>query len=41
MSNSFYYGTLLGTKPTSLKVRLGPQIGPRDSRAPASDKDLP
>ena len=41
MSNSVYYSALLGTKPTSLKVRLGPQIGPRDSRAPASDKDLP
>jgi soluble lytic murein transglycosylase len=41
MSNSVYYSALLGTKPTSLKARLGPQIGPRDSRAPASDKDLP
>jgi soluble lytic murein transglycosylase len=41
LSNSVYYSALLGSKPTSLKVRLGPQIGPRDSRAPASDKDLP
>ena len=41
LSNSVYYSALLGSKPTSLKARLGPQIGPRDSRAPASDKDLP
>ncbi len=41
MSNSVYYSALLGSKPTSLKARLGPQIGPRDTRAPASDKDLP
>jgi soluble lytic murein transglycosylase len=41
LSNSVYYSALLGTKPASLKGRLGPQIGPRDTRAPASDKDLP
>jgi soluble lytic murein transglycosylase len=41
LSNSVYYSALLGTKPTSLKARLGPQIGPRDARAPASDKELP
>jgi soluble lytic murein transglycosylase len=41
LSNSVYYSALLGSKPTSLKARLGPQIGPRDSHAPASDKELP
>ncbi len=41
LSNSVYYSALLGTRPTSLKARLGPQIGPRDARAPASDKELP
>ncbi len=41
LSNSVYYSAMLGTKPTSLKARLGPQIGPRDLREPASDKALP
>jgi soluble lytic murein transglycosylase len=41
LSNSVYYSALLGSKPVSLKARLGLQIGPRDARAPASDKDLP
>jgi soluble lytic murein transglycosylase len=41
LSNSVYYSALLGSKPVSLKARLGPQIGPRDTRAPASDKEIP
>jgi soluble lytic murein transglycosylase len=41
LSNSVYYGALLGSKPPSLKARLGPEIGPRDTRAPTPDKDLP
>ena len=41
LSNTVYYSALLGAKPVSLKARLGPQIGPRDLRAPAVDKDLP
>jgi len=41
LSNSVYYNAQLGGKPGSLKARLGPQIGPRDLRAPASDKELP
>jgi soluble lytic murein transglycosylase len=41
LSNSVYYNAMLGGKPISLKARLGPQIGPRDAQAPASDKELP
>ena len=41
LSNAVYYSALLGSKPVSLKDRLGPQIGPRDVRAPAPDKELP
>jgi soluble lytic murein transglycosylase len=41
LSNSVYYGALLGSKPASLKARLGPEIGPRDTLAPAPDKNLP
>ena len=41
LSNTVYYSALLGSKPVSLKARLGPQIGPRDTRAPASDDKLP
>jgi soluble lytic murein transglycosylase len=41
LSNSVYYSALLGGKPVSLKARLGPQIGPRDTRAPPSDDKLP
>jgi len=41
LSNNVYYNALLGGKPTSLKARLGPQIGPRDVQAPASDRELP
>ena len=41
LSNAVYYSALLGDKPVSLKARLGPQIGPRDGLAPASDRDLP
>ncbi len=41
LSNTVYYSALLGAKPVSLKARLGPQIGPRDARAPSVDKELP
>jgi len=41
LSNAVYYNAMLVGKPGSLKARLGPQIGPRDTRAPAPDKDLP
>ena len=41
LSNAVYYNAMLVGKPGSLKARLGPQIGPRDARAPAPDKDLP
>ena len=41
LSNAVYYSALMGSKPVSLKARLGPPIGPRDTAAPASDRDLP
>jgi soluble lytic murein transglycosylase len=41
LSNAVYYNALLGGKPVSLKARLGPPIGPRDTRAPPSDDKLP
>jgi soluble lytic murein transglycosylase len=46
LSNSTYYAALLGAgqdagQPLSLKARLGRMIGPRDSSAPATDKELP
>ena len=41
LSNTVYYSALLGGKPATLKARLGPQIGPRDAGAPASDSELP
>lgn len=41
LSNAVYYNAMLGGKPGSLKARLGPQIGPRDALAPATDKELP
>ena len=41
LSNAVYYSALLGSKPSSLKARLGPQIGPRDVQAPPADRNLP
>jgi soluble lytic murein transglycosylase len=41
LSNAVYYSALLSGKSASLKARLGPQIGPRDSLAPTPDRDLP
>jgi soluble lytic murein transglycosylase len=41
LSNSVYYGAVLGTPGPSLKARLGPPIGPRDAGAPATDRELP
>jgi soluble lytic murein transglycosylase len=41
ISNSVYYAAMLGQPLPSLKARLGKAIGPRDSTAPAPNKDLP
>ncbi|MBK1713542.1 hypothetical protein CKO43_12215 [Rubrivivax gelatinosus] len=41
LSNAVYYGALLGAQPPSLKARLGSPIGPPDSNAPPSDRELP
>ncbi|MGL6109128.1 MAG: transglycosylase SLT domain-containing protein, partial [Rubrivivax sp.] len=41
LSNSVYYSAMLDGKPSSLKARLGPHIGPRDTLAPVTDRDLP
>jgi hypothetical protein len=36
-----YYDALISGKPGSLKVRLGPQIGPREADSPSADKEIP
>jgi soluble lytic murein transglycosylase len=41
LSNSVYYSALINGKPESLKARLGPQIGPRDSGSPTTNKEIP
>ncbi|MDP1647650.1 MAG: transglycosylase SLT domain-containing protein [Rubrivivax sp.] len=41
LSNSVYYAALLGMPGPTLKARLGAPIGPRDTAAPAGDRDLP
>ena len=42
LSNATFYAALLGgTEATSLKLRLGRPIGPRETSAGALDKDLP
>ena len=41
LSNAVYYGALLSGQTPSLKIRLGPLIGPRGVGAPASDREIP
>ena len=41
LSNAVDYATVLGTPPPTLKARLGGSIGPRDSAAPAPNRELP
>ena len=41
LSNATVYAALLNGAPPSLKLRLGPQIGPREGNVAAPDKDLP
>jgi soluble lytic murein transglycosylase len=42
LSNATFYAVLLSSgAPTSLKLRLGPQIGPREGNAAPPDKELP
>jgi len=41
LSNSVYYSTMTNDKILTLKSRLGPNIGPRDASAPASNIELP
>jgi soluble lytic murein transglycosylase len=41
LSNSVYYAALLGTTGPTLKARLGPPIGPRESAVPAPNGELP
>jgi soluble lytic murein transglycosylase len=41
LSNAAVYSAVLGTSAPSLKTRLGPTIGPRDSAAAPANPDLP
>ena len=41
LSNAAVYSAVLGTSTPSLKTRLGPSIGPRDSAAAPANPDLP
>jgi soluble lytic murein transglycosylase len=41
LSNSVYYSAVMGGKPATLKARLGPNIGPRDSAEPVPNGALP
>jgi soluble lytic murein transglycosylase len=41
LSNAVYYSALLSAQPPSLKTRLGPPIGPRDTAANPANTDLP
>ncbi len=41
LSNATLYAALLGQPGTSLKARLGADIGPRDPNAPAINRELP
>jgi soluble lytic murein transglycosylase len=41
LSNAVVYSALLGGRPTTLKQRLGPDVGPRDAAEPAANKALP
>jgi len=41
LANSCTYATVLGTRGTAIRSRLGKTIGPADPNAPPADKDLP
>ncbi len=41
LSNAVVYSALLSAQPPSLKTRLGPPIGPRDTAASPANTDLP
>jgi soluble lytic murein transglycosylase len=41
LTNAVHYAAVLGEGETSLKARLGPNVGPRRPDAQATDKDLP
>ena len=41
LSNAVYYSALINGKPESLKARLGPKIGPRETNSPSTDKEIP
>jgi soluble lytic murein transglycosylase len=41
LANSCAYAAVLGSKPTSIKTRLGSQVGPRLPATPPPDADLP
>ena len=41
LANSCAYAAVLGSKPTTLRARLGNQVGPRLPAAPPPDTDLP
>ena len=41
MSNAVVYAALIGGGTPSIKQRLGPSIGPRDTSAPAADREIP
>ncbi|WP_396268000.1 transglycosylase SLT domain-containing protein [Ideonella sp.] len=41
LSNASYYAGLAAGRPVALKPRLGNSIGPRDTQAPAPDRELP
>jgi soluble lytic murein transglycosylase len=41
LTNTVVYAALLGEGTTSIKARLGPAIGPRETTAKAPDRELP
>ena len=41
ISNAVVYSALIGGGTPSIKLRLGPSIGPRDNAAPAADREIP
>ncbi len=41
ISNAVVYSALIGGGTPSIKLRLGPSIGPRDSSAPGADREIP
>jgi len=41
LANSCTYASVLGSRGTAIRSRLGRTIGPPDPNAPPPDKDLP